>query len=352
MRIFAFSPALAGLLLTGCATMEPVPTPLPATDVPAQVETDPVGTALGTDAADDPAIWRNPRDPAASLIVGTDKRAGLYVYGLDGRRRSFLAAGEVNNVDIRDNVLVNGRPSIVVAASNRDSLTNPRIMLFTLDPATAALTQIASLDFGATGEAYGLCLGQFYSGALSAFVVTKQGRVFDLDLNLSGPTPSVRLARTLRVATQPEGCVHDDRTGRLYLGEEDVGIWRFNLNNADPVAEPFAMVGAAQGLVADVEGLAIAPDGRYGGMLVASSQGDNAYALFDLESGVLRGRFRIQGGPIDGTYDTDGIELVLGDFGPAFPGGLFVAQDGDNAPEAQNFKLLSWDAILAALNLR
>ena len=47
----------------------------------------------------------------------------------------------------------------------------------------------------------------------------------------------------------------------------------------------------------------------------------------------------------------DGIEVALGDFGPEFPQGLFVAQDGQNAPEAQNFKLVSWQDIKAALNL-
>ena len=35
----------------------------------------------------DPAIWRNVQNPAASLIVGTDKKAGLYVYGMDGKVR-------------------------------------------------------------------------------------------------------------------------------------------------------------------------------------------------------------------------------------------------------------------------
>ncbi|NWM24772.1 phytase, partial [Escherichia coli] len=34
------------------------------------------------DAADDPAIWRNARDPKRSLIVATDKKAGLNVYDL------------------------------------------------------------------------------------------------------------------------------------------------------------------------------------------------------------------------------------------------------------------------------
>lgn len=41
--------------------------------------------------------------------------------------------------------------------------------------------------------------------------------------------------------------------------------------------------------------------------------------------------------------------MAPGNFGPDYPGGLFVAQDGDNTPSAQNFKLVSWRDILAAL---
>ena len=48
----------------------------------------------------------------------------------------------------------------------------------------------------------------------------------------------------------------------------------------------------------------------------------------------------------------DGIALALGNFGPAFPRGLFVAQDGVNAPAAQNFKLVSWADVAATLNLQ
>jgi 3-phytase len=54
---------------------------------------------------------------------------------------------------------------------------------------------------------------------------------------------------------------------------------------------------------------------------------------------------------VDGVQETDGIELMLGDFGPQFQGGLFVTQDGDNLPAAQNFKLTSWAEIAAALGL-
>ena len=44
-------------------------------------------------------------------------------------------------------------------------------------------------------------------------------------------------------------------------------------------------------------------------------------------------------------------ELIVGDFGPAFPGGLFIAQDGMQAGGAQNFKLVAWDDIKAAIGL-
>lgn len=353
MRAPSYGTFMVGLLLiAGCATIEPLTPPLPAVDVAALRETEPVGTERA-DAADDPAIWRNAADPAASLIIGTDKRAGIYSYGLDGRRRGFLAAGEINNVDIRDNVMIGGRAIILIGASNRNNLTQPRVTLAELNPATGAITQLAEQAIGGAGEAYGFCFGRFADGMVRAYVVTKEGEVQESTLTSAGMTggPVLVRGRSWRVATQPEGCVVDDRTGQLYLGEEDVGIWRIDLTApaADPVA--FAQVGAADGLVADVEGIAIAPSGARGGYLLASSQGDNAYAVFDIESGQLRGRFRVNGGAIDGTSDTDGIELALGDFGPAFPGGLFVAQDGNNAPQPQNFKLVSWNAILRALGL-
>lgn len=343
----------AVLTLSACATVEAVAPPLPAANVAAVRETDPVGTQR-RDAADDPAIWRNAASPSASLIVGTDKRAGIYSYGLDGRRRGFYAAGEVNNVDLRDGVRWGGGDIILVGASNRNNLTAPRVTLLALNPADGSFTLLGDLATGTSGEAYGFCFGQMAGAAMpTAYVVTKQGAVQEFAINADGAVPTLTAGRTWQVATQPEGCVVDDRTGQLYLGEEDVGIWRIDLNaaTAQPPVE-FARVGAEDGLVADVEGLALAPAGACGGYLVASSQGDNAYALFDLETGTLRGRFRINGGAVDGTFDTDGIELVLGDFGPDFPAGLFVAQDGDNLPEAQNFKLLSWAAILTTLGLR
>ncbi len=310
--------------------------------VTATAETAPVDTAIG-DAADDPAIWRNPRRPAESLIVGTEKKAGLYVYGLDGRVRSFVQAGRVNNVDLVDM----GRQGVIVVASNRNDATAAKLNIYRLDTRQAVLKPLGVVDSG-PGEAYGLCLLKT-GRALHAFSVLKHGAIHQVELNLSGNTASGRIVRSLQVATQAEGCVADPRTRRLYIAEEDRGIWSFDARPDGVVAGQLVAPVDGTQLVADVEGLAIAPSGRRGGWLVVSSQGDSAYARYRLPDMQPAGRFRIAAGRFGSTEETDGIALNPGSFGRAFPRGLFVAQDGDNAPGAQNFKLVRWDDVIAAL---
>ena len=336
------------LLLAGCAPVASgvlVAAPLAeAPQVAATAETDPVDTAH--DAADDPAIWRNAADLAKSLVIGTDKKAGIHVYDLKGKRLSFTPAARLNNVDLRD---LGGR--VIAAASDRADVAQAHVSLFTLDTSTRRLVPMGRFPVG-PGEAYGMCLWtRARDHALFGFVVLKDGRIDQIAIDLSGPSPHVTTVRSMKLGTQAEGCVGDDRTGQLYVAEEDVGLWRFAADPAAPTtAMPIAMVDGKT-LVADTEGVALAPKGARGGYLVVSSQGDNAYTLYRLPTVTYAGRFRIGGGSIDGTSDTDGIELALGDFGPAYPGGLFVAQDGDNTPDTQNFKYVSWAKVLAALGL-
>ena len=351
-----FAPIAALVLLAAGAAQGQAPTPVAA---PATIVTQPVYATVETaavasaeDAADDPAIWRNPANPGASLIVATDKQAGLYVYGLDGKTRSLLAAGKVNNVDLRDGVALGAqRDAVLVGASNRTDLTQGKIALFRLDTDKATLAPLADLPVAA-GEAYGFCFWRRAADrAMFAFLIMKDGAIVQAQLDLTGPTPTAKVVRTVKLATQSEGCVADDRTGMVYVAEEDVGVWSMP---ADPASlappKAFARVDNVH-LFADAEGLAIAPEGGHGGHLIVSSQGDSAYSAYRLTDGVFTGRFKVAKGTLGDTSDTDGIEVALGDFGNAFPQGLFIAQDGDNAPKAQNFKLVRWDRIAAAFGL-
>ncbi len=334
--------AVVALALVVQAAAQPGPVvPLPAAPVVARAETSPVATARG-DAADDPAIWHNGANPAASLIVATDKKAGLYVYGMDGAVRSFVPAGRVNNVDLVDL----GARGVIVVASDRNDEAQAKLLVYRLDTDAAGLVALGEVSGGA-GEAYGVCLVARTDG-IDAFSVLKHGAIHQVRIAVDGAAATGRIVRSLQLPSQTEGCVTDPRTGTLYVGEEDRGIWAFPTSEN---ARAGTLVAEADGrhLVADVEGLAVLPAGRRGGWLIASSQGDNTYALFRLPGMAPAGRFRIAAGRFGGAEETDGIAVGAGSFGPGFPQGLFVAQDGHNEPGAQNFKLVSWRDIRAAL---
>jgi len=353
----------AALAIVACAPTEiPLATrianALPASDVAASAETEPVGTA-NADAADDPAVWHNAANPAASLIIGTDKKAGLYVYAMDGRVKASSLTGRYNNV-----ALHTGEHGIVVIASDRSDPLNSKLALFLLDPQSGALSPLASVPSG-PGEAYGVCVAPAprisVVGAADAVVGTadtmtvyaaiKDGSVRQIQISHKHGKVEHSIGASWKLATQIEGCVVDPASGLLFIGEEDVGIWKIDVTRPDQPPVLFAAADS-KALVADVEGLAIASDRSGTSYLIASSQGDNAYAVFDLASARLVGRFRINGGPIDGTSETDGIEMAVGNFGPGFEQGLFIAQDGDNGGGTQNFKLVSWASIKAALGVR
>ena len=67
------------------------------TGVFALAESEPIETS--GDAADDPALIINFKNPRSSLFFGTDKTAGVYLYDLKGVRQSFSPLGAINNID-------------------------------------------------------------------------------------------------------------------------------------------------------------------------------------------------------------------------------------------------------------
>ena len=338
----------------------PDPQPSDTHTVTAAVETAPVDDPC--DAADDPAIWVNEADPAESLIVGSNKVRGLLVFDLDGQVVSRLDSGRINNVDLRAGIRVGAEETIVVAGTNRTTMT---LDILALDPETGQLSPLGQpIDPGFADDPYGLCLyHSAASGDLYVFANGQDGAVgqWRLDADGRGGLTGVRV-RDWAVASQPEGCVADDANGWLFIGEEEAGIWRFDAEPTAATDRPVVVdttgLGAAGGgrLAADVEGLALyAPPGggSRDGFLVASSQGNHTYVVYDrAPPHAYRGTFRIAGeGAVDGAEETDGIDLVATPVGADYPAGLLVAQDGynydaDGARINQNFKLVSWADVL------
>ncbi|RYY46410.1 MAG: phytase [Sphingomonadales bacterium] len=320
-------------------------------------ETAPVET--GGDAADDPAIWLDAKDPSRSVIIATQKQSGLYVYDLSGKELQFVPDGRMNNVDLRDGFKLGGKDVVLVTSSNR---TKRSISIYTLDPETRRLTDVAD-GIQATGfdDPYGLCM---YRSARTKkhYVFVNQGdgamRQWELIATPAGKV-RVKLVRELPFATQVEGCVADDETGMLYVGEEDVGVWR---QGAEPKGgQARSMLAAVKdnpALKDDMEGIGIYKLDAKTGYLVVSSQGNDSYAVFRREGdNAYVGSFQVGANAaegIDGISETDGLEVLSGSAGGIYGEGLMVAQDGRNVspPEYQNFKLVPWSRIADALGLQ
>jgi 3-phytase len=305
------------------------------------------------DAADDTAIWVDPADPSRSLVLGTDRRAGLAVWDLTGREVQFLAGVPTDNVDVRPPGGPGG-PSLLVAASGWQERA---LHLFTTrGDEGRTLVEAGTVRTGVV--AAGLCLWRPPSGQVHAFVMSEQGVVEQWELRDEGDRFRGILVRgPWEVGGETEGCVADDALGRLYVGEEERGVWRYDASPDVPSGRRTLVDDVEQGrLIPDVEGMTLTygPDG--GGLLLVSSQGDDSFTAYRRSGpNAFVGRFRVGSGGahasgVDGCEDTDGIDAVATPLGPAFPAGLFVCQDGDNGDDRQNFKLVDLGAVTRLLS--
>ena len=320
----------------------------PARPVMAAVET--VVTTDPEVDADDPALWADPRDPSRAVMFGTDKSDGLYVHNMDGSVRQFLPSGPVNNVDLRIDFPTSAGERVLVAASN-DAPGANGVNLYLFDPATLTTSDYGFLP--TTYEPYGFCMGRRGDG-FYLVVTTKAGTVHQMSI-ADGPNgPVIGAERVLSLGSQLEGCVVHDSAEILYVGEEDVGVWRFDFDPSGPTeALEVARVDRIR-IKDDVEGLTILRDGGID-YLIVSSQGDSTYPVYRIEGQrhIYVGRFAIVDGPvIDGVTQTDGLSAYSGPIGP-FPEGALAFHDHEDAPNPgqQNFKIVDWRVIREALGL-
>ncbi len=299
------------------------------------------------DAADDPALWVHPTEAHLSLVVGTNKRQGLFIYDLEGKLVQQLDVGRLNNVDIRYGLNIAGNTVDIAVASNRDLNA---LSVFSINRQSRAFELVATIATPLQ-DIYGLCMYQDGAGKMFTFANDADGRFLQYALTANGNTVSGELTRQFQVASQPEGCVADDQLGQLFIGEEDVGIWTLGANAQDSTSlNSVAMIGDE--LHDDVEGLALYKTaGR--SILIASSQGNDSYALFATTPpyralGAFRIGLNIALG-IDGASETDGLEASSANLGGPYSDGILIVQDGRNVlpTQEQNFKLVPWRDIQA-----
>ena len=297
--------------------------------VVADVETQPVATR--GDAADDSVVLsatRRPgsRVPTRSSDCSSTTSTGELLHALD--------AGRLNNVDA-----IEHGDGFLVAATNRTTIS---IDLFTIHPDNDVVDLAHRIPLEME-DPYGLCMGRI-DGVATVFAGDKPGRVERWTV---GDDFQGELVDQLVFDSQTEGCVVDAPRRTLYVGEETAGIWAIDLDTGDRTL--IDAIGDGR-LVADVEGLDIYR-GNGGEYLVASSQGDNTYVVYDLPDRMPLAKFRIGSDPdgdIDGVSETDGVAVTAAEL-PGFPRGVLVVQDGADSGESdrQNFKIVDWRRIEA-----
>lgn len=305
------------------------------------METEPV--ARFGDAADDPEIWLNAQNAANSKILTTDKTYGLNVYNLKGNLTQTIASGRINNIDISYGANWQNETFDLAAASNR---THNSISLYKIK-AEGEVVELADIPTNLS-EVYGLCSYKSpKSGHFYVFINDKDGRFQQYQIHF-GKQISGELVREFSVETQPEGCAVDLNTQTLYLGEEDKGIWHIS---AEPIQSQLQLFYAIDNRVLfdDVEGLSVYHSNTQNeaNYLVVSSQGNDSYLVFDLNTNQVVTNFKIGAAPligIDGASETDGLAVISASLGDQYPAGALVVQDGRNVMPAQpqNFKLVDW----------
>jgi 3-phytase len=306
-------------------------------EVTANVETEPV--FAGDDAADDMCVLENFNNPESSLIISSDKKYGIIVYDLEGVKLYDYEVGRINNVDILPSRSFQNK--YIVAGTNR---TYNSIDIYLFNSKGELENLILRKEIPSLKDVYGVT---FYRDEFNTylFISDKKGNVEQWSYNNNEVNSEIKFVRKLKFSSLVEGLVADESKGKIYIGQERKGIWELNAFPSFD-SQKKLIFKKSKNFKPDFEGLALRDDGNGEGYLIASVQGSNGYLIIDRKSLDAKIFFRIiDGDKIDGTTETDGID-VTSIKTSKFPNGFFIAQDDDNDGLNQNFKLVDWNKIL------
>jgi 3-phytase len=292
---------------------------------------------------DDPAIWINSSDAAASLVLGTDKdeNGAVYVFDLQGKilkEKTVTGLKRPNNIDVEYGLMLNGKLVDIAVATER----------FTHKLRVFSVPDMASIDGGGievfvgdTAEDFrdlmGISLYKAPTGKVYAIVGRKSGPTngsylwqYELSDNGKGVVQAtlVRKFGNYSGKKEIESIFVDDRLGFVYYSDEQAGVRKYH---ADPVKgnEELAFFGT-EGFASDHEGISLYATSDSTGFLLVSDQQAQAFRIFAREGAP--------GKPHQHTLlkvvkvaalESDGSDATSVPLGASFKRGLFVAMSTD-----------------------
>jgi 3-phytase len=286
-------------------------------------------------------------------VIGTDKGkgGGLYVWNLQGERLQFIPLREINNIDVRQGMLVGGE-ALDIAVVNLQLTKEMKV--YKIDPATRELVDVTTAEGIKTPELdlpYGLCLYRRPSdGAIFAIASSETGnkanlqqyRLFD-DGQGKVKGMHVRTFGDNSIADKVEGLAADDELGYVYASDEAEAVRKYYADPELNKNEQIIAFAKRDGIKGDREGIGIYKCDDGTGYILISSQGNQSVKIYrregekdnphqhDLLATVVT----------NGAKSTDGLEVTSRPAGPKFPKGFLAKHHSDG----RNFSFYAWEDI-------
>jgi 3-phytase len=343
------------LLLLACTDVPTDVPASPATPIPAAVPLHTTEAVPGD--ADDPAIWVDPDDATAGLVLGTDKErpGAVYAYDLVGRLRPALSQEGLdgpNNVTIQtDFAFAGGLVDIAVVTELEDE----QLRVY-------RLPDMVAIDGGGLPVFEGFSGSEEEPAGVGLYRRPTDGVVFAHVSRDAGPTEDYLWTYRLEddgtgrvVATfvdafgafsgtkDIESVVVDDELGVVYYSDELYAVRKYPADPDDPAFGTELAAFAFDGYSEAREGLALRREADGTGYLLVSDQIGGRVMLYPREGTAddphdhpLVGWFRTQ------AVETDGMDVTTNSFGGRFPGGLFVSHSDEGT-----FQSYAWDDLMA-----
>ena len=297
---------------------------------------------------DDPAIWINKNNPAASLIIGTDKEeatGGLYVYDLQGKIvNKVYPMDRPNNVDITYDFDLNGKKVDIAIATERKQ---NKIRIFSL-PDLKPLDNggIAVFEDSDLKDPMGIAIYTHpTTQKVYAIVGRKEGTsgsyLYQYELKANNGSIQANLVRKFGNYSgkkEIEAIMVDNELGYVYYSDETVGIRKYY---ADPEKgnDELALFGT-EDFKRDHEGIALYKTSKTEGYILVSDQQANNFIVYPREGSNGANEHEMIAKIPFSTIECDGADAVNFNIGNTYTNGIFVAMSNGNV-----FHIYDWNII-------
>lgn len=304
---------------------------------------------------DDPAIWINPQDSSASLVLGTDKETdgALYVFDLNGkiiRDKVIKGLQRPNNVDVEYGLMLHGKSTDIAVVTERFT---HKLRIYSLPDMKAIDNGGIEVFAGDTAMDYralmGIGLYKNITGQIFAIVGRKNGPTdgtylwqYLLEDNGRG-TVGAKLVRKFGKFSgkkEIESIAVDDALGYVYYSDEGFGVRKYYADPANGNGE-LAVFGET-GFTLDQEGISIYAVTDSTGYILVSDQQSNRFYIYPREGESNNKHLHKLIKKVHlSTLESDGSDVVSVPLNNVFKKGVFIAMSTDKC-----FHYYKWEDIM------